>query len=48
MVRLPENVVVDENANLGTDSKEVWLGRGTSSSQRQKTFVAEGGLGGSH
>ena len=45
MIRLPENVVVDEYANLGTDSKEVWLGRGTSNSQRHRTLVAEGELG---
>ena len=42
MVRLLENVVVDESTNLGTDTKEVWLGKGTSNSQRQRNLVAEG------
>ena len=37
MVRLLENVFVDEHANFGTDGKEVRLGRGTSNSQRQRT-----------
>ena len=46
MVRLLENVVVDEHANLGTDTKEVWLGKGTNNSQRQRTVIAEGELGG--